>query len=130
VVPGTVVGLALVLTGCSSDSPEVTPAGRTAQAFAAAESGQAAAACALLAPGTRQELEENESAPCARAVQDADLPSPGKVVDVQVYGLGAMVRLSNDAMFLARFDAGWRVTAAGCSSQGSDRPYSCKIKGA
>ena len=123
------VALVLATAGCSEQSPQSTAAGRSAQAFTAALPSSSSAACALLAPQTRQELEQT-SGSCSRGIADAQLPRAGKVVDVQVYGLDAMVRLEHDTMFLALFGVGWRITAAGCTPQEKDRPYSCEIKGA
>jgi len=123
------VVLALATAGCSDESPQSTAAGRSAQAFTALLPSNSAAACDLLAPQTRQELEQS-SGSCSRGIADAQLPRAGKVVDVQVYGLDAMVRMEHDTMFLARFGKGWRITAAGCRPREQDRPYSCEIKGA
>ena len=68
--------------------------------------------------------------PCAQGIKDANLPSAGRVISVDVYGQDAMVRLEHDTLFLARFGSGWRVTAAGCTPQEQDRPFSCELKGA
>lgn len=126
----TVAGLGLVVAGCSgAGSPSATAAGQVAAAFSVAVHSEPASACGLLAPQTRQELEDN-SGPCARAIADADVPAAGRVLDAEVYGLDAMVRLEHDTVFLALFDTGWRVTAAGCTPQEPQRPYSCEIKGA
>jgi hypothetical protein len=38
------------------------------------------------------------------------------------------VRLDKDVVFLARYDDGWRVTAAGCVPR-PGRPFDCTIKG-
>ena len=119
-----------LLAGCSaSGSPRAAAARQTAEAFSAAVAADPAGACGLLAPQTRQELEDSDG-PCPEAITGADLPQSGHVVDVEVYGLDAVVRLEHDTMFLALFDAGWRVTAAGCTPQEPSRPYSCDVKGA
>ncbi|WP_435985882.1 hypothetical protein [Terrabacter sp. LjRoot27] len=97
--------------------------------FSAAVGAQPDTACALLAPETRQELEDS-SGPCPQGIADADLPDAGRVITVEVYGQDAMVRLEHDTMFLALFGSGWRVTAAGCTPQEQDRPFSCGLKGA
>ena len=118
------------LAACSGDSsPAATDAARAATSFTASVDAQPEAACALLAPQTRQEL-ENSSGPCAQGIKDANLPSAGRVISVDVYGQDAMVRLEHDTLFLARFGSGWRVTAAGCTPQEQDRPFSCELKGA
>ena len=121
---------ALVLGGCSgAGSPRVTAAGQAAEAFSdAVHGGTPASACTWLAPQTRQELEDT-SGPCLQAIQEADLPGAGRVLEAEVYGLDAMVRMEHDTVFLALFDNGWRVTAAGCSPEEPDRPFTCEIKG-
>ncbi|GAB3883222.1 hypothetical protein [Terrabacter terrigena] len=118
------------LAGCSTgDSPGPAGAGQAAEAFAAAVTGQPDAACALVAPGTVKELVDS-SGSCAKGITDADLPRAGRALDVEVFGLDAIVRLEHDTMFLAFFDSGWRVTAAGCTPEARERPYSCDLKGA
>ncbi|MGB8940360.1 MAG: DUF6766 family protein [Streptomyces sp.] len=50
--------------------------------------------CAALAPGTREELEQNAELPCARALSDAGLPEAGTADEVRVvdmYGRRARV---------------------------------------
>jgi hypothetical protein len=80
-----------------------------------------------LAPGTLTEL-ENSFGPCDRSLPRENLPVGSRVVHVDVYGKDAMVRLDHDVVFLARFDNGWKVTAAGCTPvQG--RPFDCTLKG-
>jgi hypothetical protein len=126
-VVATAIGAA-VLSGCSGQGKtEADPAGATAARFSAAATSDATAACSLLAPATASELEKS-SGDCSRGLADADLPSGGRVQEVEVFGLDAMVRLDADTVFLARFANGWRVTAAGCTPQG-DGPYDCDIKG-
>jgi hypothetical protein len=84
-------------------------------------------ACALLAPGTLAELEQSFGR-CDKTLPDQHLPVSTEVVDVDVYGKDAIVHLDKDVVFLARFDEGWRVTAAGCARR-RDRPFTCAIKG-
>ena len=50
---------------------------------------------------------------------------------VVVAGHSAQVRYSGDTVFLARFDDGWRVTAAGCRRVSTDPavPYDCAVDG-
>lgn len=123
------VALAATLGGCSSLGNDTSGAARAAQAFhAAAAGGDGAAACSRLSTRVADELEQSAGAPCAEAVLKADVPSAGAVRHVQVWGGRALVVLDHDAVFLAEFDAGWRVTAAGCSAR-KDRPYECSVKG-
>lgn len=123
------VGVA-ALTGCSdSGSSRDDAAGDAARAFSTAASAAPTTACAMLAPETRHELEA-ASGPCSQALPDVALPAGGQVLEVDVYGLDARVRMEHDTLFLALFDTGWRVTAAGCTPTEQDRPYSCDLKGA
>ena len=82
--------------------------------------------CALLAPATVAALEHDESAPCADALGQLDLPG-GQVVSSAVWGDNAQVRLTGDTLFLTRTAAGWKVAAAGCTPQG-EAPYLCRLE--
>ena len=53
----------------------------------------------------------------------------GPVTAVEVWGDSAQVRFAGDTLFLARFDDGWHVRAAGCQPQAADVPYSCQVEG-
>lgn len=85
------------------------------------------AACALLAPATREALERDARAACGTALLDEDLPVGGEP-EPQVFGTAAQVRTAADTIFLGLFDDGWRVTAAGCAAAG-DKPYECAVEG-
>ncbi|MEV5886330.1 hypothetical protein AB0L74_27060 [Streptomyces sp. NPDC052020] len=61
-------------------------------------------------------------------MSEQQLPQAGAVRTVDVYGGQARVVLGHDTVFLARFPAGWKVTAAGCRPR-ADQPYQCEIKG-
>ena len=87
-----------------------------------------ARACDLLAPGTRKAIEDAEG-PCPGALSGHLESASGPAESTEVYGKNAIVRLSSDTIFLARFADGWRVTAAGCTRQPDGRPYDCTIKG-
>jgi hypothetical protein len=120
---------AAALAGCGG------PGGREEAASAVAvrlldavDRDDGAAACAVLAPETLADLEQSADQPCARAVLDEDLPAPGRMINTNVYGQWAQVRLDDDTVFLAVFRDGWRVVAAGCKPQG-DRPYDCALQG-
>jgi hypothetical protein len=122
---GTVLVLAVGLTGCSStQEPEVQ---RVATAFEDA-GGAPDARCALLAPMTLAALEEKQSASCAAAIGQLPLAG-GQVRSVEVWGGDAQVRLAGDTLFLTETRAGWRVTAAACRPQG-EAPYDCEVEAA
>ncbi|MEV6595612.1 hypothetical protein AB0M36_01985 [Actinoplanes sp. NPDC051346] len=120
--------LLLCLAGCSPAGERGDAAADVAmRLLSSVQSEDGAAACATLAPDTLAEI-ESDGQPCASAILDEDLPSPGEVTGTEVYGQWAQVRLSGDTMFLAAFPGGWRVVAAGCTARG-ERPYDCVVKG-
>lgn len=85
--------------------------------------------CSLLAPETRSKLVQSAGQPCPAAVLGEDLPSARALRRAQAWANGAIVRLDADTLFLARFDTGWKVVAAGCSAR-PGRPYDCRVEGA
>jgi hypothetical protein len=116
----------LLVSGCSGMGTAENSNARTAATqFYRSLTGDPVAACAALAPGTRQEL-EGSFGPCRTSLDQQQLPDAKRVLKVSVYGKNAMVELDEDVIFLARFAKGWRVTAAGCRPQGN-RPYDCVI---
>jgi hypothetical protein len=121
--------LAAVLGGCGTLGPDTAGAAGAAEAFHVATAhGDGAAACSRLSVRVADELEQSAGAPCAQAVLSADVPAASQVREVQVWGGRGLVVLDHDVVFVAEFDAGWRVTAAGCSPR-KDRPYDCTVKG-
>lgn len=119
----------LALAGCAGQgSVEDRPAADAAEHFARDVGSDPPAACGLLAPQTRVKLED-EHGPCVQALPGSKVPhDAGSVREVKVYGKDAVAHLERDTVFLARFDDGWRVTAAGCTPNG-DRPYDCDVEG-
>ncbi|WKX68931.1 hypothetical protein [Streptomyces sp. XD-27] len=87
-----------------------------------------AAACAALAPETREEVARSAESRCREAVLAEELPAAGAVREVDVHGRQARVVLASDTLFLSRFRAGWKVVAAGCVPR-PGRPYQCTVKG-
>lgn len=122
-------GATLLTTGCAS--AVTADATAAAQRFEQALGQDPAAACSTLAPGTRDALESDTGSPCGQALPEAGLPRGGDVVRAEVNGHSAQVVLAKDVLFLALFDDGWKVTAAGCTDPGADpqQPYDCLIKG-
>jgi len=117
----------LTLTGCSEAQDRA--AAEAAESFyAAVESGDGAAACALLASRARDELEQSAGKPCAQAILDEGLPAGGSVSTAEVYGTMAQVEYGTDTVFLSRFDSGWRVVGSGCTPTGEDLTFSCLVK--
>lgn len=121
------VGLTVLpLVACaSSQQAPALEATRTFQSAVA--SGDTATACALLAEESRGNLEAASASPCStslpRLTLAADPPQ-----SVEVWGDNAQVRTATDVLFLAKFSAGWKVTAVGCRPR-PDKPYDCKVEG-
>ncbi|MFE9636118.1 hypothetical protein [Streptomyces sp. NPDC006463] len=118
-----------LLAGCGASAVRVDgarAAGEGFERFLAA--GDHAAACRLLAPQTRGQLEQDEQKGCAEALGAEELPRTGAVRTTEVYGRQAMLRLDGDTLFLSQFSSGWKIVAAGCTPQG-ERPYQCVLKG-
>ena len=118
----------VLLAGCSPAGDRADAAADVAtRLLTAVEAQDGGAACAVLAPGTVEELEA-DGRPCAEAILEEDLPGPGRLAGADVYGQWAQVRLDGDTLFLAVFPGGWRVVAAGCTPR-ADRPYDCRVTG-
>ncbi|BBH70148.1 hypothetical protein ACTI_68330 [Actinoplanes sp. OR16] len=125
-----IAGAALLLAGCGEVGGREEAASQAAERLLSATAARdGAQACAVLAPETVAELEDSAGRPCAEAVLDEDLPQPGPISGASVYGQWAQVHLPGDTVFLAVFDDGWRVVAAGCTPQGDARPYDCALQG-
>lgn len=89
---------------------------------------QFARLCAVLAPVTRQELEQSAGSRCEEGMRGERLPEGGRIVRVDVHGRQARAVLAQDTVFLSQFPTGWKVVAAGCTER-PGRPYQCEIKG-
>ncbi|MEU4191806.1 hypothetical protein AB0E69_07910 [Kribbella sp. NPDC026611] len=125
---GVVVGATvLTVSACGSKLPAASSSAAE-RFYRAIEQKQGAAACDLLAPQTVVEVEESAQARCPTAILGADIPAGGTVVELRQYGTEAQARMSGDTAFLAEFDDGWKVVAAGCTPDGQS-PYDCKVKG-
>lgn len=124
---GKPVAYALVLlvamAGCSSgDTGDVDQV--TASFVRAVQDGDGATACALLAPTAVEGLASGGQS-CEEAV--LGVRTGGSAAQVQVWGDEAEVRTGDDVIFLMRLAVGWRVRAAGCTTQ-PDRPYRCDVE--
>jgi hypothetical protein len=119
----------VLVTACGAPQGERDAASGVARRLLTAVQQQdGATACAQLAPATRRTLEQDAGKPCPEAIGEEELPEPGEVRSVDVYGQWARVVLTGDTVFLATFPEGWRVVAAGCEPQG-DQPYGCRVEG-
>jgi hypothetical protein len=125
----TTMTLAALAAGCTDGGARRDVVSDVAvRLLTAVQDRDGAAACTVLAPDTVEALEQSAGTSCADAILDEELPEPGEVRRVDVYGQWARVVLAGDTMFLAAFLGGWRVVAAGCRARG-DRPYDCVLQG-
>ncbi|MFE1560888.1 hypothetical protein ACFW6V_38620 [Streptomyces sp. NPDC058734] len=122
--------LVLGVAGCGAPEARQNAAAAAGAAFeAAVAAGDHVRACELLAPQTREQLEQAERKTCPVAFAAQELPEARGIQKVEAYGRQAMVRMTGDTLFLSLFDAGWKVVAAGCTPL-PDQPYDCMVKGA
>jgi hypothetical protein len=119
--------LGLVLTGCgdSQDSAVQAVAGDLLEATSR---GDGQAACEVLSPHTRDELEQSSGKPCERAILEESIGRGGAVFDAQVFDTMAQVKFDDETVFLSRFDSGWLVVATACTPR-PDGPYDCSVSG-
>ncbi|MET7656108.1 MULTISPECIES: hypothetical protein [unclassified Streptomyces] len=123
------VVLAAAVGACGTVSERRDQVRDAAAAFEEAlDEGAYDRVCAALAPGTVEELEQSAGRPCARALGEEAPPPGGALRSADVHGNEARAVLTEDTLFLSRFNDGWKVVAAGCE-QVPDQPYRCGIKG-
>ncbi|MER7110017.1 hypothetical protein [Streptomyces sp. NPDC000229] len=123
------VPIALTLAGCSVPQQEIRAVSEAATAFTARhQASDNAAACEYVAPDTREELAHDPGPTCAAGLAEADLPDPGEVRTIDVYGHQARVELDQDTYFLTSFADGWKINAAGCTPR-HRKPYRCHVRG-
>ena len=115
-----------VVAGCAAaDRPDVESV--VTHFYDAYDRRDGAAACSLLAPPARHEVEKATGVSCARGLLQEHLPRAGRVGRTTVSGDQAQVRLGGDTAFVAKFPGGWKVVAAGCSPQ-PQQPYDCEVE--
>jgi hypothetical protein len=119
-------GLA-ALTGCAGVQDDEVR--RVATTFYEAHAADdPATACDTLAPRTRSALEQSAGRPCDEALAEEDVPALTDPTEVRVFGTQAEVTWRGETTFLARFQGGWKVSAAACTPR-PDLPYDCAISG-
>jgi hypothetical protein len=96
--------------------------------YQAVDRGDGAAACTLLTPATRSELEQSSGKRCDVAILEEASDVRGDATVVEVFDSMAQVRWGEQAAFLTRMQDGWRLTALACTPR-SEGPYDCKVTG-
>jgi hypothetical protein len=118
---------AVSLSGCGESGSEAQDV--AVRFYEAVDAGHGATACGLIAPASRREIEQSTRTPCTDALLTEDIPTPGRVVETERFGNQAQVRFDHDTAFVAEFDDGWKLVAAGCT-RWEPQPYDCTISGA
>ena len=118
------------LAGCGA-SDRATDATAVAEGFhAALAQRDGERACEALAEDTRSKLEQQEQAPCGKAILELGLPEAAPAGEASVYVTTASVLLgAGSRTFLDEFDDGWKVSASGCRPAAADLPYECELEG-
>jgi hypothetical protein len=119
--------LGLVLTGCGDSEASAVEA-VAAHLLEATSTGDGQAACQVLAPHTRDELEQSSGKLCERAILEESIGRGGAVRDAQVFDTMAQVRFDDETVFLSKFDSAWLVVATACTPRPA-RPYDCSVSG-
>jgi hypothetical protein len=116
------------LSGCGGSQDE-TVRDLARHFHDAIAAGEGAAACDVLTPATREELEASTGKDCRQAVLEEQLSAVTGNGEVSVFGNMAQVDYAADTLFLARMPDGWTILAAGCAPRATG-PYDCTLKGA
>lgn len=119
--------IAAACVGCGS-SQDAAVRSSVSTFYEAVYSGEGAAACSLLAPRTRSELEQSSGQSCAEALAAERVPQVDQPTEIVAFGTMAQVRYHGETTFLTRFQDGWRVVAAACTPGPAD-VYDCRISG-
>jgi hypothetical protein len=128
----TVAGvLAVAATGGCADATTAAATAVAQRFYAAVQHEDGSAACRLMAPSTRSELERSAGKRCSAAILQQGVPSVRQAQGSEVFGRMAQVRYAGETAFLTRSDGGWLVLAVSCGGRpaGRDRPYDCQVKG-
>ena len=120
--------LALALAGCGRSGDRANVRSIAEGFYAAAGAHDGARACTWLSPDARQALEQDQSEPCARAVEQLKLSGNG-ARRVEVYSTEAAVALlGGDVVYLEETPQGWRISAAGCRDPAYATPATCVLQ--
>ena len=132
---GSLAGASAVLaavavgtSGCAGSAGSAAAERTAVAAVRAAAAQDTATLCGLLAASTLSRLEQEESAPCARAAASLDLGQPTDGGAAQVWGRSALVPVGSTAVFLTDVNGRWRVLAAGCALR-EEQPAECVLGG-
>jgi hypothetical protein len=119
---------AIVLAGCGRSGDRASVESVAESFYAAVDAHEGAQACGWLSAGARQAVEQDESEPCARAVEHLQL-SGRRARRVEVHSTEAAVALrGGDVVYLEATPRGWRISAAGCRDPAHEKPADCELE--
>jgi hypothetical protein len=116
-----------MLTGCGHGEDSAVEAA-AAKLLDATNTGDGQAACEVLSPHARDELEQSTGKSCERAILEETIGRGGTVRDSHVFETMAQVRFDDETVFLSKFDSGWLVVATACTPR-PEGPYDCSVSG-
>jgi hypothetical protein len=118
----------LALAGCGRAGDRASARSVAQSFYAAVDAHEGARACTWLSAGARQAVEQDQSEPCARAVEQLKLTG-GSAQRVEVYSTNAAVALrGGDVVYLETTPQGWRISAAGCRDPAYATPATCELQ--
>ena len=118
----------LALAGCGRSGDRASVRSVAEGFYAAAGHHDGARACTWLSADARQALEQDQSSPCAQAIDKLKL-SGRRAARVEVYSTDAAVALrGGDVVYLQDTPQGWRISAAGCRNPAYDKPATCELQ--
>jgi len=113
----------------NSDDPA---AGAVVSGFAGAlEQHDGKGACALLTPDAQSQVERDRKKPCEEGIVEvaSDIEPHGDVTKIEVAERSGFVQTSSGtAFFVEKVGGDWKLSAAGCTRQAGDAPYSCELE--
>ncbi|SDZ56281.1 hypothetical protein [Herbiconiux ginsengi] len=125
----SLVGSALVLSGCASLAPDGAAAQRVTETFLTAiADGDGATACQQLNDSARETVENETDAGCAEGVLALNIETEAPASSGEVYSRAAFVETGETAVFLTPGDDGWLIRAAGCTPM-AEGPFDCLLDG-
>ncbi|GAA4267772.1 hypothetical protein [Frondihabitans peucedani] len=119
---------ALSACGSATAGASTSPSAVAARFEHAVSTRDYGAACRLLTPPTKADVEKQSGRSCASSLPSLGLPEQGPSESTRVYGRAALVTATGASVFLARSGDTWAVRAAGCTPK-AEGPFECALGG-
>ena len=118
----------LALAGCGRSGDRANVRSIAEGFYAAADAHEGARACTWLSADARQALEQDESEPCARAVERLKLSGAARGASRSTRPTPPWRCSGGDVVYLEETPQGWRITAAGCRAPAYAKPATCELQ--